>query len=265
MPLSAEDRLAIMEVIARYCHATDTGDGPGVADQFTDDGILEITGSWQARGREQIEQIGAFPNKPRHWINSIVMDGTGSTAESTIYYAAVRGGGPLYATGRYESRLTKQFNGQWKFVHHCYTGDPVEGAGPVGRRPANSDALTSEDRVAIIELISRFNRALQDRDGQAFAALFTEGGSFQVADSEKVRGNQALLAHIEGLSEAAGSYWATNFIVEGTATQARVRAYFALMQGDAITGTGIYDSTVTRSDDEWKFEAHRFIPDAVPG
>ena len=68
MPLSAEDRLAITEVIARYCHATDGGDGEGVAEQFTENGILEITGAWQARGHQQIVQIGNFPNKPKHWV-----------------------------------------------------------------------------------------------------------------------------------------------------------------------------------------------------
>ena len=43
-----------------------------------------------------------------HWVNSIVIDGSGSTAESTVYYAAIRQGGDLLATGRYDSKLTKQ-------------------------------------------------------------------------------------------------------------------------------------------------------------
>src|SRR5690349_888817 len=118
MPLTAEDRIAITEVIARYCHATDDGDGQATADQFTEDGILEITGSWQARGRVQVAQIGAFKNKPKHWVSSILIEGNGSTASATTYYAAVGHGGPLYATGIYESQLTKQLNGQWKLVHH---------------------------------------------------------------------------------------------------------------------------------------------------
>src|SRR5688500_12268836 len=107
MPLSAEDRIAITEVIARYCHATDSGDGKEVAEQFTDDGILEISGAWQARGPAQIAQIGDFKNKPKHWVNSILIEGNGSTAQATTYYAAVWHGGPLLATGIYESQLTK--------------------------------------------------------------------------------------------------------------------------------------------------------------
>jgi ketosteroid isomerase-like protein len=178
MPLSPEDRLAIVETIARYCHATDSGDGVGVADQFTEDGILEITGAWQAKGRAQIEQIGNFPNKPKHWTNSIVVDGTGSTAQSTVYYAAVRGGGPLYATGRYDSRLTKQFNGQWKLVHHCYTGDPVERPAPA-RSADNPDLLRAADRLQIIELIARFDAALQRGDGETVGQLFTAQGTWQ--------------------------------------------------------------------------------------
>jgi SnoaL-like domain len=124
MPLTAADRIAIIEVIGRYCHATDDGDGKGVAICFDENGILEIVGAWQARGREQVAEIGAIPNKAKHWVNNIVVDGTGSTATARTYFVAIRNN-QILGTGIYDSWLTKRLNGQWKFVHHRYTGDPA--------------------------------------------------------------------------------------------------------------------------------------------
>lgn len=126
MPLSATDRIAITELIARYCQATDDGDGDAVANTFTENGILEIVGAWQARGREQIAEIGRIPNKAKHWVNSVVAEGTGSTATARTYYSAIRDN-RLLATGIYDSDLTKQFNREWRFVHHRYTGDALPG------------------------------------------------------------------------------------------------------------------------------------------
>lgn len=264
MPLSAEDRMAIAETIARYCHATDAGDGQGVAEQFTEDGILEITGAWQARGYDQIKQIGDFPNKPKHWINSIVIDGNGSTATSRVYYAAIRGSGPLLATGRYDSRLTKQFNGQWKLVHHCYTGDPVEGGG--GRRGSQTDseALTAEDRMLIIETIARLNTALRDKDADKFIENFTSDGVFKYGEEAEITGHGALAGMIAEMPATPGHYWTTNYIIEGTGTEANLRAYFALVQGDSVTGTGMYEDRMIKEEGCWKIARHHYVPDEQP-
>jgi uncharacterized protein (TIGR02246 family) len=263
MPLSAEDRLAIAEVIARYCHATDAGDGQGVADQFTEDGILEITGSWQARGRAQITQIGDFPNKPKHWLNSIVMDGTGSTARATVYYAAIRGGGPLLSTGYYETELTKQFNGQWKMVHHRFTGDPRRD-GPA-RRQQRSDpmALTAEDRVEMIELVARYNQAIDARDGEAWAGTFTDDGVFQIDDRPEVRGREALVQMVRDLDPSNARHWATNFIIEGDGEggTATMRAYFALLRENQVVATGTYVNELTKVDGAWRFARRHYISD----
>jgi uncharacterized protein (TIGR02246 family) len=261
MPLSASDRVAITEVIARYCHGTDTGDGQSVADQFTVDGILEIAGSWQARGREQIKQVGDFPNKPKHWVSGIVIEGTGSTASATTYYAAVGNGGPLYSTGIYESQLTKQLNGQWKLLHHRYTGDPVVRSRPVPASRRNPEALTVEDRLAIMELVARYNRALSTRDADAAAAAFAEDGVLETTGQADVRGRAAVAQTVRALPVEDAHYWTTNFIIEGHTNEAISRAYFALLRGNQVASTGQYVDTVTKIEGEWRIARHQLSLD----
>lgn len=252
MPLSAEDRVAIGEVIARYCHATDAGDGPGVAEQFTDDGILEIAGEWQARGRAQIAQIGAFPNKPRHWVSTIVIEGNGSTAQATSYYASVSPGGPLNATGVYRSQLTRQLNGSWRLVHHCYTRDAQNTRPPPKRDPK---ALAVEDRLAIIELAARYSQAFADRDAAAAARLFAEDGVFEASGQPQVRGRaaleQAFAAELRQLDDVRE--WTTNHIVEGDVECAQLRAYYLRLRGDQVVATGKFTDTLTKRGGSFEF------------
>lgn len=51
---SAEDRMAIIELMALYAWNYDAGDANGFAQTFTEDGVLEIFGQERARGREAI-------------------------------------------------------------------------------------------------------------------------------------------------------------------------------------------------------------------
>ena len=56
MPTLAEDRAAIGDLLARYCHNFDTGDADGVAGLFTEDGVFDpgVTGFGPFEGREII-------------------------------------------------------------------------------------------------------------------------------------------------------------------------------------------------------------------
>ncbi len=262
MPLSAADRLAISEVIARYCHATDDGDGERTAAQFTADGILEIAGAWQARGTEQIAEIGRIPNKPRHWVNSIVMEGNGSTAESTVYYAAIREGGDLLATGRYDSKLTKQLNGDWKLVHHRYTGDPAT-APP---RPQQADGkLTAADRVAILGLIARYNNAVDDREPEAWAETFVPDGQFEIVGGPTIAGRDSLADYVRSMPAPDSRHWTANTIIEGSAAAASVKCYLAMIGKGGIRITGRYADSVVNVDGTWIFERRAVTIDGMGG
>jgi uncharacterized protein (TIGR02246 family) len=60
-PLSAEDRLAILDLFARYAWAYDCGDAQAYADTFTPDGVLADENDLRAVGRPAIaEAIRTF-------------------------------------------------------------------------------------------------------------------------------------------------------------------------------------------------------------
>ena len=123
MALSLEDRFAISELLARYFHATDARDCDAIAAMFAPDGILEVEGSWQARGRKQIADAErpVRPRAPRrHLVNSLVIDGNGSGASCTASVAVVETGGTLRVSGRFASKVAKQRDGRWQIVHQRY-------------------------------------------------------------------------------------------------------------------------------------------------
>src|ERR1700704_2401971 len=87
--LSADDRLAIMDLIARYAYTLDSGDLDGYANNFAPDGLLfekhrgraaikEFVASLQREGR-----AGPLPNGDvayRHFVGSPVIDGANDRA-----------------------------------------------------------------------------------------------------------------------------------------------------------------------------------------
>ncbi len=77
--ITSDDRIAIAELFARYCHSVDHGDTAGWLDLFTPDAVWEVAGVMRFEGREQ---VGAMPGivaehgggKWRHQITNITVD-----------------------------------------------------------------------------------------------------------------------------------------------------------------------------------------------
>lgn len=77
--ITSDDRIAIAELFARYCHRVDHGDTAGWLELFTPDGVFEVTGAIRLEGHEQ---VGAMPGvvavqgggKWRHQITNIVVE-----------------------------------------------------------------------------------------------------------------------------------------------------------------------------------------------
>jgi ketosteroid isomerase-like protein len=124
MSLTLEDRLDILDLVARYDQAIDGRDAAGYAETFVDDGVFQIAGQPEIRGREKlarmIERLG--PPGSRHWVNNMVLDGVGDDARMTCYLMVLR---DLRITnmGSYDNTLRK-VDGKWKFVRRDYTPDP---------------------------------------------------------------------------------------------------------------------------------------------
>ncbi len=123
--LSAEDRLDIMDLIARYAHTLDAGDLDGYVDNFAPDGVLFE----QHTGREQIRayvaslmregRAGPLPNGDvayRHFVGSPVIDGAGERATVHSYLLWINMGAdpPVSSAGQYVDEVVK-LDGRWYF------------------------------------------------------------------------------------------------------------------------------------------------------
>ena len=119
MPLSIEDRIAIVDLAACYSQAWDYGDVDAWVQTFTDDGLItdgERCFSGVDELRAFAESNAKGPLRHRHWTNNHVLDGDGDTAthSSYIMIVAMDEQPVLAATGIYRDKLRK-VRGEWRF------------------------------------------------------------------------------------------------------------------------------------------------------
>lgn len=127
--------------------------------------------------------------------------------------------------------------------------------------------VTAEDRLEILDLISRFSHTLDGVDSGAFAAVFTENGVFSERmggkDFERGRGRKELKEFASHEQEQRGSNQPRHHVrntvfVELTADRAITRTYFLAtnVAGEGklatVTGTGIYEDESARTSEGWR-------------
>ena len=131
----ADEKDAIREVMARYCHALDAGRFDEVAGLFAEDGEW-TTDYGEAQGREAIEALltrnvprkGEGPQR-KHFITNIVIRLEGDAADARSDYLIIResddGLIPVMG-GTYLDRFEKR-DGEWRFrrkeLIHDIAGD----------------------------------------------------------------------------------------------------------------------------------------------
>lgn len=120
--LTAEDRIEIGELLARYNHAIDHFEAEEWASLFTQDGVLSANGSVRASGREALVAYVAARREAggpriRHVLTNIVIDPAGDGARVRAYVLAYRiddWTGMPYVLGEYDDELVRQA-GRWRF------------------------------------------------------------------------------------------------------------------------------------------------------
>ena len=119
--LSTDDRLAIAELVARYCHAIDRGRWEELDSLFTDDCRLDfgkVMGVFEGRaGIDRfISTMRAAGLFMRHYTTNLVVRGEGAHAQSECYVLAMTGapGSLQQTTGRYDDEFVK-IDGAWRF------------------------------------------------------------------------------------------------------------------------------------------------------
>ena len=123
------DRARIIELTARYNRCFDDGDVEGFAGTFTDDGVMEVTGSFSASGREALADMCRHtPWGTMHVTTSNTVELHGDHAIQNVTLLVVsrpvsKGDVPkLVGTGRYLDELTRTDDG-WRFQKRSATLD----------------------------------------------------------------------------------------------------------------------------------------------
>jgi hypothetical protein len=123
--LSAEDRLDLMDQVARYARTLDLGDLDGYVNNFAPDGVLFE----QHKGRDQIRaylqllfkqgRAGPLPNGDvayRHFVGSPTIHGEGdhATIHSYLLWLNMGTDPPVSAAAEYLDECVK-LDGEWYF------------------------------------------------------------------------------------------------------------------------------------------------------
>jgi uncharacterized protein (TIGR02246 family) len=116
-----------------------------------------------------------------------------------------------------------------------------------------------EDRDEILQLLYRYNHAVDGADAEAWADTFTPDGVLD-AGGRVMSGRDEFVAFAKTVSGIR--HMVVNPIVEVSGDSAHVRAYLMVLRGGAIGSVGIYDDQVVRTDDGWRFIKRVFTPDA---
>jgi hypothetical protein len=117
--LTAEDRLDILDLMARYSRAIDFGRWDELPTFFTDDCTLDfgkVMGSH--RGKDAVRgfatMLAGTGLTMRHYVTNCIIEGVADRATATTYVLAFTGqiGSLMPTTGRYEDEL-KKVDGRW--------------------------------------------------------------------------------------------------------------------------------------------------------
>jgi uncharacterized protein (TIGR02246 family) len=130
---SAEDRFAIADLFARYMWAIDGGDVETLVSCFTPDGALESPAVGKYSGRDNIRafatRFAEFRNRGtelRHVLSNMLIDVEGDTGFAKCYLVVFQvrnGASKLLGPGRYECKLRKETDGEWRFEHRLVVMD----------------------------------------------------------------------------------------------------------------------------------------------
>jgi uncharacterized protein (TIGR02246 family) len=123
MTTLTEDREAIRDLFARYCHAIDTGAARTWAGMFTTDGEFKTGFGDPLVGRDALEAFaaGIAAGTLHHMVLNLAVDVDGdlATCQSSVLVTA---NGAILTTGRSEDEL-RRVDGSWQIARRNYVAD----------------------------------------------------------------------------------------------------------------------------------------------
>jgi hypothetical protein len=124
--------------------------------------------------------------------------------------------------------------------------------------------LSTDDYIAVQQLYARFNTALDTGQAQQFADTWTDDGEF-IGGRGPGRGSDVRTpikgrAELVAMGQRAGvgtRHFVANLVVTPTVDGARASCYLVLLNArnspPSITETAIYEDTLVRTAQGWKF------------
>ena len=127
-----------------------------------------------------------------------------------------------------------------------------------------ADGLSTQDYIDIEQLYSTYNHAIDSGDAEAWAGTFTADGAFN-----QFTGHDALVGFINGWKEKGGGnrrHWNTNLRIVPSKDGASASVFLMLVDvtTKAIVATGMYDDTLIKTANGWRFKTRKTKIDAAP-
>lgn len=120
-------------------------------------------------------------------------------------------------------------------------------------------ALSTDDIVSIQQISAAYCHHIDDGDGEAVAALFTDDGVFEIVDLVTSNGPEELAANSAMFPAVmpGGRHIVQNIWITGDGDQANMRAYLSNVQAGETpraVQTGRYVDELVRTADGWRFK-----------
>ena len=129
--------------------------------------------------------------------------------------------------------------------------------------------LTSEDHLEIESLYARYNNAILEADGPAWADCFTNEATFSNRQGSHA-GRAELIRYGNEFSQARNArYWINNLVIEPSAEGASGSCYLIILhvagppEPVRISLTGLYTDSLIKVEGHWKFASRHIARDLV--
>jgi hypothetical protein len=140
---------------------------------------------------------------------------------------------------------------------------------PRAARFAAMGTLSTDDRLAISEVLSSYCHGVDRRQWGLFRSLFTSDIRLDLSQAlgifEGSDGIERFIATIDALPITM-RHLVTNIVIEGDGERARVQSYVVALTGEPgkmQRGTGFYDDELVKTEGRWRLRHRRLLLDGA--
>jgi hypothetical protein len=273
--LTADDYVAIQQLVARYAYALDQNpdNGASYADLFTADAVFRQP---RTEGRENLAKLATSaphgPRYTRHFIANHVIDTTPDGAAGRQYLVAVdigESGQPssIFLGGHYEDVYARTPAG-WRFKTRTFISSRTGDAPPAATAQERTAVLTAQDRTDIQGLVAGYARALGACAAEEYADLFApQTGYFASNIRGEVTGRERLIALVrsERHCNPSGGLAASTGAPGAPARPANVPTVAVEPSPTGATGradlgnAGSYEDDYVKTPNGWRFKSRTVV------